>query len=58
MPPPPLLLRWDVTMELSVPGQGSRTITREVQAPTLEDAVNVAKIDLLIVVLKSVALHP
>jgi hypothetical protein len=55
MPP---MLHWDVTMELFVPGQGSRTITREVQAPSLEEAINVAKIDLLIVVLKSVALHP
>lgn len=55
MPPP---LTWDVTMELLVPGQGSRTITREVQAPTLEEAINVAKVDLLIVILKSVALHP
>ena len=55
MPP---MLHWDVTMEVFVPGVPSRTFTREVQASTLEEAINVAKIDLLIVVLKAVALHP
>ena len=49
--------QWDVTFQVNVAGVGGKVVTRVVDAVTLEDAIAVAKSDLVTIVTARVIPH-